>query len=259
MVHVCELVVYPVKACGGVGLDKAELIASGFRYDRLLVVTSAKNGERVTQITLPKIASIRTQIAADHVVLSAGGLSDLALPLSGQDEGSPKDLKLWREDVVAFDQGERAAQWFSDALGQEVRLVRKKEGQKRKNPLLVISQASLAELNRRMDKALPMNRFRPNIVIDGLGPFGEDELKRFNISSMGFEKLDHCARCAYTTVDQDSGIKSGVEPLKTLSLFRNFEDGLRFGTYFANDRNGFIQVGDPLVLPAHRSMESLAT
>jgi len=114
-------------------------------------------------------------------------------------------------------------------------------------PFLIISEASLADLNRRLDTPLPMNRFRPNLVIAGVEPFGEDRLRAFAIGGMTFSAVKPCDRCVVTTTDQVTG-ERGVEPLRTLATFRRSNGKVLFGQNVIHTGTGRLRVGDPLLV-----------
>jgi len=245
--RIAALNVYPVKSCRGIDLDSARVAARG-----LVAVTAAQSvgdrewmivgpdGHFVTQRDDPRLALIRTSLAPDALVLSAAGVAPLAVPLESPG-GTAREVVVWDSRVPANDAGDAAARWLSCVLGTGVRLVRFDPAYRRRcnpvyagnsgahtgfadgYPLLVIGEASLADLNRRLVAkgipALPMNRFRPNIVIAGLEPYDEDHIDTLVADGITMKLVKPCTRCRITTTDQDSG-QVGTEPLATLAGYR---------------------------------------
>jgi len=176
--------------------------------------------------------------------------------------GAQIDVVIWKDHCKAVDQGAQAAQWLSAYLGTACRLVHIPDGYVRQvdqlyantkqdqvgfadgYPLLLISQASLDDLNTRLAEPLPMTRFRPNIVVSGCTPFAEDTWKTIRIGDMLFTLAKPCARCVLTTVDPQTGIQ-GKEPLKTLATYRHLPGkGVLFGQNLIQKHTGSIRVHD---------------
>jgi len=178
------------------------------------------------------------------------------------DNGPVRDVNVHRKPCRGVDQGDEAAAWFSSLLELECRLVRftghRPTGRGGGEvafadgyPVLLISQESLDDLNLRLDDPLPMNRFRPNLVVEGLGAYGEDSVRLLRIGQAVVELVKPCARCVLTTVDQDTAAK-GHEPLKTLAAFRNIDGGILFGQNGIPRTLGTVHVGDPIeILETH--------
>jgi uncharacterized protein YcbX len=248
MPHITALNVYPVKSCRGIALTQARLTETGFQHDREWLVTTP-DGKFITQRERPLLAQIETALSGDQLVLRNPKGFELALPLNTT--GHEVEVTCWRDRCAAFDAGDEAAAWLTEHLGKPARLVRFDQRRKRPSatewtqgvealnqfsdgfPWLLISQASLDELNTRLKQPLPMNRFRPNIVVDGLAPFGEDEVHEFVAGNVRLRVVKPCTRCAITTTDQLTGERLSEEPLKTLKEFR-FDRGLRGVTFGQN-------------------------
>jgi uncharacterized protein YcbX len=246
--NLAELYTYPVKSCRGIRHDRVRLDATGLADDRHWMVVRP-NGRFVTQRELPRLALISTSLAQDALTLSAPGRAPLRVPrLAGV---ATLDVTVWKFDGPGIDCGDGAASWISDHLETALRLVRFDPATSRVCspewtpgttavtefsdgfPMLAISRASLAELNSRLEKSLPMERFRPNLVIDGVGPFDEDRIHELHGDGVIIRIVKPCARCAITTTDQQSGERDGVEPLHTLKKFR-FDRELRGVTFGQN-------------------------
>ena len=249
--------IYPVKSCRGIALTAAQLDDWGLQFDRNWMVVDAA-GRFLSQRELPQMALIEPAINADSLHLSAPGMSPLAVPLAVY-PGETLSVQIWRDQTQAIDQGERAAAWFSQILGQPVRLVRLGAGYSRPvkpastgisevsfadgYPLLLISEASLADLNERLPEALPMNRFRPNLVVSGCDAYAEDRWQQIQINGITFSLVSACERCAITTTDQATGSRTSPEPLKTLATYRRTAGGVIFGQNLVHQSQGELRAG----------------
>lgn len=273
--EIAELHVYPVKSARGISLAQAELDQFGLRHDRRFMLVEAASGAFVSQRTVPGLALVGVRIEGDTLLIDAPGERTLPVPLGGH-TGASRSVSLWNWDEMPLhgvDQGEGPAAWFSRVLGREVRLVYSADDTPRATqptprglggrvtfsdgfPLLVASVESLAELNRRLPAPVPMDRFRPNIVVRGVEPFGEDAWAEFTINGIPFRGTKPCARCAITTVDQATG-ERGVEPLRTLATFRQRDGKVLFGQNAEHAAPGRIAVGD-VIVPGVRSAAGVA-
>jgi uncharacterized protein YcbX len=251
--RVASIHLYPVKGAGGIALDRARIevagLASGGIGDREWMALD-RQGRFVTQREQPRLALVGTAIRAARLELSVPGLAPLSLPSTL--DGPVRDVAVWNSSMRALDAGDEAADWLSAALGIDARLVRFDPSDRRHCnrdyvgdsgahtrfadafPLLVIGSGSLAELNRRLGERghppLPMDRFRPNLVLDGLEPHDEDLLEAIDIEGIVLKPVKPCTRCQVTTTDQATG-HVGVEPLRTLGGYRMDErlGGVTFG------------------------------
>jgi uncharacterized protein YcbX len=241
-VHISALNVYPVKSCRGIALQSAELTATGFAYDREWMMVHP-DGEFVTQRDLPRMALIATALTQHHLELAAPSMPVLQIALQGDAARTRHTVRVWRDHVAALDEGEAAARWLTTYLGTPLRLMRFAPDAKRAcNPeftrehegwakfadgysLLIISEASLADLNRHLAAkshlSLPMNRFRPNIVLagDDVGPYDEDRMTWLHGEGYALKAVKPCIRCSITTTDQATA-EVAVEPLLTLATYR---------------------------------------
>ncbi|RJL32853.1 MOSC domain-containing protein [Bailinhaonella thermotolerans] len=253
-----ELNVYPLKSGGGTSLERAEMTPRGLRYDREFMLITPE-GAHLSQREVPRMALMRPAYDGEKLVVE---VADPALALTPfvhepRAEGPAHDVTVHRKPCRGVDQGDEAAEWFSGLLGLECRLVRFPDGDTRPTgrgggevayadgyPLLVISQESLDDLNSRLAEPLPMNRFRPNLVIEGWGrPFGEDHVRRMRVGGVEIEVVKPCGRCVLTTVDQDAGVRTR-EPLRTLAKFRNIGKEILFGQNAIPRTTGEIALGD---------------
>jgi uncharacterized protein YcbX len=227
-VSIASLHVYPIKSCGGVALTEVMVIETGFEFDRAWMVVDPA-GEFVTQRQLPRMALIQPTLKTAEMVLRAPGM--LALHVALDRVEAAVRVKVWKDEVAAFDMGDLCAQWFSDFLGRPLRLVRFDPEHKRLSdrrwtgaldaenafadgfPILVASSAGLDELNRRLvargEPAVTMARFRPNLVLDGLDAHGEDALDEITFATgdgpVQLKLVKPCSRCSIPDVDPATG------------------------------------------------------
>jgi uncharacterized protein len=254
--HIAALNVYPVKSCAGIALDAAELLPTGLAHDREWMVVDPA-GHFLTQRDAPRMALLGTALDAASLTLRAGAAT-LVLPLDH--EGPLRDVTVWRWRGPAFDAGEAGAALLSDFLGRPARLARFDRRHARLSnqdwtgtlqapnffsdgyPVLVTSLASLADLNRRLAAPLPMDRFRPNVVLGGVGAWSEDTLGDFAAGDVRLRIVKPCTRCVITTTDQQRGERDGEEPMRTLKSFRH--DAALRGVTFG--QNAIVLQGGPL-------------
>ena len=244
---ITDLYTYPVKSCRGLFLTEVKLTRRGLAYDREWMVVDTA-GQFLTQRDLPRMALIETALTLNTLRLTLPGQSE-SLELSLYDTSLPRcRVRVWQDDCDAFDEGSAAAGQLSEFLGKAVRLVRFDSAHRRYSnpqwtqgmvvenrfsdgfPVLVLSDESLEALNHRLDVPLPMNRFRPNIVIRGLGPHGEDDVSVLSGDGFEIHLVKPCVRCRVTAIDQMT-TAVGKEPLRTLAVYRRDEalNGITFG------------------------------
>ncbi len=258
--HLSGLYVYPIKSMGGIPLEAWDVDGRGLRYDRRWMLVD-DDGWFISQRELPRVALILVRIEPDRLVVNAPHIPSLELPL-GPTTGETVPARIWDDVVEASPVGDDADRWFGEFLGVRCRLVFLPDESVRPVdpdygetgdqvgladgfPFLLISEASLADLNARLERPLPMNRFRPNLVIGGCEAFAEDGWRVVRIGSITFRVVKPCSRCAITTVDQESGA-TGKEPLRTLSRFRKVGDKVLFGQNLIHDGTGTLRTGDPV-------------
>ncbi|MCO5599163.1 hypothetical protein L7F22_053263 [Adiantum nelumboides] len=256
MISVKSLYIYPIKACRGISVDVAYLSATGFKWDRAWMVVNSK-GRMLTQRVEPRLALVEvhlpeealngqwgSSLRSDSALnLRAPGMELLQVPLAGAVQSNiVENASVWEWTGSALDEGPDAAEWFTRFLGKACHLVRFDSENARRAvdpayaagfntsfsdgfPLLVISQSSLDALNEKLPDPLPINRFRPNILVQGCEPFAEDLWETFTISDLKFHGVKLCSRCKVTTIDPETA-EAGPEPLKTLQSFRAERDML---------------------------------
>lgn len=268
MAAVVELTYYPVKGCAGITVAEAEVGAAGLAHDRSFMVVG-EDGVYRTQRRHPRLALITPEVedSGGRLVLRAPGAGEVRVTVDVG--GARRDVTLFGEPFRGIDQGDEVAAWLTAVLGEPSRLVRVPPEHHRVTdgrtpgtsgyadscPLLVVSRASLDLLNLRLGEQgappLPMARFRPNIVIGGWDePHTEDRVLHLTLGGAEFGYAKLAVRCAVTVVDQETGVRSGPEPLRTLARYRRSRDsgGIVFGAKFAVLRPGKVSVGDEAVV-----------
>lgn len=273
---VLGLFIYPIKSCQGISLTQTEVYSQGFAWDRAFMLVD-QAGHFLTQRQYPQLATIQVNIQNNHLILSINNTQTVIL--EPHFSGVEKNVEIWRDRVIAIDHGDEIAYWFKQALNlpdeNEIRLVRQSPKSIRaidKNytnnqekpvsfsdgfPILLTATASLNDLNQRLEEnypnqsqSIPMNRFRPNLVIETEEPFIESNWQTIQINELTFNLVKPCSRCIVTTTDQLNGDRNPLqEPLKTLSTFRQIpKEGIMFGENVIPLRTGQIRVGDEITL-----------
>lgn len=270
---ITDLYFYPVKSCRGVRVTEAALWETGLLLDRFWMVIDGNNSF-VNQRNLPRMALIETSIRFEQLRLRAPGMLQLDIPVGGFDYDPARrvTVHVWGDEVPAFVEDDLVNAWFSRFLGRELRVVRIDPDHRRicdprwtgpdesitqfadGFPLLVISKASLDDLNQRLagkgEAPLLMDRFRPNVVIDGVDAYAEDHLATLATADYGLRLVKPCARCRITQTNQQTA-EVGNEPLDLLATYRHDArtDGLVFGMNAIVERGAdeaTLKVGDRL-------------
>ncbi len=267
MTRIVALSYYPIKGCAGTSVCDAVLTTRGLAHDRSFMVIG-EDGVFRNQRRIPRMALIRPEVSTggERLTLRAPGASVLRADVDLA--AARRDVELFGAPYQGIDQGDAVAGWLSEVLGEPSRLVRVPPEHDRvtrghtpgttgyadSQPLLVTALSSLDLLNERIaehgGEPVPMNRFRPNVVVDGWDePHFEDRARRIKIGDceLGYAKL--AIRCVVITIDQESGLKAGPEPLHTLAGYRRAtEGGVAFGVKFAVERPGKLSVGDEVIV-----------
>ncbi|XP_061366061.1 uncharacterized protein LOC133309291 [Gastrolobium bilobum] len=286
---VSGIFVYPIKSCRGISLSRAPLTPAGLRWDRQWMVVNSK-GRAFTQRVEPKLALVEIELPTEafledwepthdsYMVLKAPGMQPLKICLSKQHEVTDA-VTVWEWTGSAFDEGAEASQWFSDYLGKPCQLVRFNTASEVRQvdpdyvgghhktlfsdgyPFLLISQDSLDALNELLKEPIPINRFRPNILIEGCEPFSEDLWTEIKIGRFTFLGVKLCARCKIPSINQETGI-GGPEPNETLMKYRSgkvIRNGKNKNQFYfgqnvvwnwkdssAKESGKILEVGDPV-------------
>ncbi len=262
MLSISHLYVYPVKSLAGILLDQVKLSDRGLEYDRRWILID-DNNRFISQREVTRMALLHTVLCGSRLIIFEKGHSADALELDlNPVNGDRVRVELFKDESEGVVAEERVNSWFSKKLGVNCRLVYMPDAVKRVVdpvyahdgeitafsdgfPLLLIGQASLDDLNNRLDHWLPMNRFRPNIVFTGGAAFEEDTMKEVMVNDISFSAVKPCARCVMTTIDQETGIK-GKEPLRTLNKYRQLNNKLYFGQNILYKGEGVLRIGDEL-------------
>jgi hypothetical protein len=239
--------VYPVKSCRGIAVTHARVATRGLALDHEPLSAGDRewmivddDGRFITQREVPRLALVEVAIDGGALRLSLGGV---AIDVSADSRAATREVVVWGSTVPAHDAGPEVAAWLVAALGVSARLVRFDALHERRcnpqfvgdsgahtmfadaYPLLVTSDASLADLNARIAEnsgpgsSLPMNRFRPNLVLSGLPAWDEDHIATIEVDGVAIELVKPCTRCVTTTTDQATAVR-GIEPLPTLARYR---------------------------------------
>jgi uncharacterized protein YcbX len=267
---VSELIYYPVKGCAGLSVPEAVLTETGIVHDREFMLVDADGAFR-SQRTTPAMAVLRPRPSDDgaRLVVHAPGADEIELDVVV--DGSRRDVSMFgRWFGSGVDQGDTAAKWFSSVLDQPCRLVRVPPEHDRDgwgeipgttgfadaHALLITSESSLAHLNDRIaargGTGVPMDRFRPNIVVAGWPePHIEDRFRLLTVGGVRLGFSTRAVRCAVPTVEQATGRRAGPEPTRTLATYRREPDlggGVSFGVKAAVLATGGLAVGDEIVV-----------
>jgi uncharacterized protein len=264
--RIAALHYYPLKSAHGVELERALLTSAGFEDDRRwMLVTNA--GRFITQRELPRMALLKPRMSPAALLLTAPELPQISIALSRQ--GERRSVTVWRDHCQAFDEGDDAAAWLYALLGRECRLVRFDPAHRRLSerawtgefeaenrfsdgfPILAVSAGSLSDLNSRLTRPLPMNRFRPNMVLEALRPYDEDRIDELRGDGVRLKLVKACTRCRITVTDQDTGEVDGDEPLRTLQRYRY--DALLRGVCFG--QNAIVLEGAGATLRRGQTLE----
>jgi hypothetical protein len=267
--RIAGLFIYPVKSLRGCAVPAVEVDPLGFAGDRRFLVVD-DSGRFLTQRTLPRMALVAARLAGGTLTLSADGAGSVAVPATPEPAAPLRTVSIWKhEGLQAEDCGPDAARWLGSFLGQPVHLVRIGPAFRRDvlkkaarpgdrfafndgSPVLVTGEASLAALNDRIQEnggePVPMDRFRPNLVLAGCAPFAEDAFPTLRIGEVLLRNAGKSDRCIVTTTDQLTG-ERGKEPLRTLATFRRDPaldpTAVYFGTNYINEsKRGALRVGD---------------
>lgn len=268
--EISELNIYPVKSLKGIALDAALVEERGLQHDRRWMLVDER-GKFLTQREFPVMATLRTELTSDGLLVTRADGNSISV--FGEPPGTEAMVQIWASRVRAAVYEDKVNAFFSEELGTPCRLVTMTDAKRPVNywyrvnkgdnvsfadgyPFLLVGESSLDELNRRLADSyagpgvfepLPMNRFRPNFVVQGSEPFAEDKWKRIRIGETVFHVVKPCARCVITTIDQNKGVKTGAEPLRTLAEFRKKRGKVLFAQNLIADRaGGVIGVGDTI-------------
>jgi uncharacterized protein YcbX len=257
-----EINIYPVKSLAGIALQSSSLDAMGLRYDRRWMVVSAE-GKFITQRTHPQMVLIKPQLNDGKLMLTKKGMQDHHVA-AASDGSASVQVEIWNDRVNALRISAETDAWLTQAIDAPCRLVYIADEEIRQCdllyadagdrtgfadgfPLLLISQASLDDLNGRLQQQLPMKRFRPNLVVSGCDPYAEDGWQQIHIGDVSLRVVKPCSRCVITTVDPETGIKGPGEPLRTLATYRMRDKQVYFGQNLIHQKQGVLSINQRVV------------
>ncbi|PON33694.1 MOSC, N-terminal beta barrel [Parasponia andersonii] len=284
---VSSILIYPIKSCRGISVPQAPLTSTGFRWDRQWLIVNSK-GRAYTQRVEPKLALVEIELPKDaflegwepnrssYLEIKAPGMDVLKISLSAPKEVA-HGVSVWEWSGSALDEGAEASKWFSNYLGKPSRLVRFNAASETRPvdpqyadrhkvmfadgyPFMILSQGSMDTLNKLLKEPIPVNRFRPNIVVDGCEPFSEDIWMEIRINNVTFEGVKLCSRCKVPSINQETGI-AGPEPNETLKKIRSdkvlrptrkqqgkiyFGQNLVWKDCLAGGKGKVMKIGDPV-------------
>ncbi|WP_257669633.1 MOSC domain-containing protein [Parapedobacter tibetensis] len=266
MLTISELYSYPIKSLGGVALSHAAVTDRGFEYDRRWMLIDEHN-RFLTQREYPHMALLNVEITEAGLLVRHPDKGHVIVPFKPALQVE-LPVQVWNDTCIGILVNPDLDSWFSDALGITCSLVFMPETTHRQvdqryapdgfitsfadgYPFLMIGQASLDDLNSRMEEPLNMDRFRPNMVFTGGNPFEEDLMKHIQLSNIDFYGVKRCARCVVTTINQQTA-KKAKEPLKTLASYRSKNKKILFGQNLIHQGTGVVRIGDTMqVLSTH--------
>ena len=259
---ISQLFIYPIKSLGGIALQQSLVTSRGLQHDRRFMLVD-ENNRFVSQREFPEMALLKVSIEHNQLLVytNANPNDNIKLPLQVE-SGSEISVAIWDYQCKALLVDAKADEWFSSKLGKRLRLVYMPDYSERLVdedyalhndltsfsdgfPILMIGQSSLDDLNSRLEHPVGMDRFRPNIVINGSAAFEEDGYRHIRFGNINLYAVKPCARCSMTTNNQQTGV-AGQEPLKTLSSFRKGNNKIYFGQNLLVGSEGMLHVGNEL-------------
>lgn len=254
--EVSELAIYPVKSFGQISLSKSIVDSFGLHNDRRWMVVDS-DGQFVTQRQQSRMCLVQPKLLMDGILLEAPGYNSVSVPIPNTQHRTT--VTVWKDRCQVIDAGDKAAHWLSAFLEIDCRLVYFPDDEIRQVdptfaqsndktafsdgfPILLVSQASLDDLNQRLDIPIPMARFRPNVVIQGCDAFAEDNWRRLRIGDLTLRVVKPCSRCVIPSIDFTTA-ERGPEPTRTLINYRKRDNNIFFGQNVIADGEGYIEVG----------------
>jgi uncharacterized protein len=265
MATISELYIYPVKSLGGITVNEVQITDRGFEYDRRWMLVDANN-RFLTQREHASMALLQTALVSKGIEVHQKNNPNEKIVIPFLFKQQEKIAVTIFDDICeAVTISNEIDRWFSSYLqiacklvympDDSLRKVDSRYAREEKNitafsdgyPILMLSKASLADLNGRLPEALSINRFRPNLVIDGVSAFEEDSMEHFTINDISFYGVKPCARCVVTTINQQT-IEKGKEPLKTLATYRMKNNKIYFGQNIIPATVGKVKIGDNITI-----------
>ena len=259
--EISELVIHPIKSLGRVSVAEARVVETGLEFDRHWMLVEP-DGSFITQREDPSLTAFKlkaTEGGFDVSIANERMKGSCLLETSRGDHARVlKSVRVWRDEFEAELVSPALDEFFSEALGRDCHLVEMPSTHPRSMnpdfgasavsfgdamPILVLSEASMADLNGRLEHQVPHNRFRANLILRGLTAYAEDEIESISIGDVLLKSTKRCGRCLVTCTDQETGAR-GTEPLRTLAAFRTFGNNACMGMYFYPQQTGVVRVGN---------------
>lgn len=259
-VFLSEIFIYPVKSLAGIKVSKWPVCEKGLLYDRKWMLIDSE-GKFLSQRRMPRMILINTQIADDQLILSTTKSHSISLPLHPTDGDNCKTT-IWNDSCLAKTTSTEVDSWLSNFLGLQCQLVYQPDEFVRPVdpnyakvtdkvnfsdgfPFLIVSEASLKSLNQAMGLQLPIQRFRPNLVISNCESYAEDSWREISVNNIHFRLPKPCSRCSVPTIDIETG-QTGKEPLTTLNRLRKWNKKVYFGQNALHDNTGSLSAGSEI-------------
>lgn len=261
-IELSSIHIYPIKSTAGIDLNRSFVELDGLSFDRRFIL-SDPDGSFISARKYPQLLKFRTALTADglYIVAPDGDGIEVHIPELFQNY---RQVNVWGTEINAQCCGMAFDEWFSTKLGTDAQLLYFGEQSERGTPrypdkpvsfadgypLLLISEASLTDLNERAGQTFSMSQFRPNVVVNGCDPFAEDSWTHIRIGEVEFDVVKPCSRCVMTTYNPETLERfAKSEPLRTLAQYRRREDGeVYFGQNIIPRNRGIIQLGDKVEL-----------
>lgn len=252
------LFVYPVKSLAGIEVSSWQVNAKGLLHDRKWMLID-RDQQFLSQRKIPKMALIKTELTAQQLILSTACSGSVSLPINPSD-GACITSYIWNDVCVAKSTSSEVSQWLSDFLGIQCQLVYQADAVFRPVdkryakhsdhinfadgfPFLIVSEPSLHALNQELERALEIQRFRPNLVVAQCAPYAEDSWRKISINQINFRLPKPCSRCVIPAIDPATA-SIGKEPLRTLNRLRKWNNRVYFGQNALHDNTGTLAVGN---------------
>ena len=250
-----RLFIYPLKSARGIEVASANVMERGLEHDRRFMLVDP-DGNLVTARQQAKLLTVSTRLESEHLILNAPKMSELRVPL--QPEGPERQVRVWADWMLALDVGPEAGKWFSDLFTSSLSLVWMPDRSERQmnpdfgpsrlsfadgNPLHLIQESSLSDLETRVGMPLGVERFRPNLVVSGKPAYSEDGWSKLHLGSLEFKVHEACARCMMLNLEPESG-SIGLEPLRTLAAYRRQGKKVLFGQHLHALNLDELRVGE---------------
>jgi uncharacterized protein YcbX len=267
MISISALYIYPVKSLAGIQLEQSQLSEFGLHNDRRWLIVD-EDGLFMSQRTTPKMATIKTALK-DGVLMLSHKDKKIKVP-KAISKSKTIQVTVWNDSLNAQLLSCEVDEWLSEILGQTCHLVYMPKSAERQIdkdfakenqyvsfadafPLLLVSQASIDDLNKRLETPVNINRFRPNIVVEGIAAFAEDLWKDFTINKVKYHMAKPCSRCIMPSINQQTGKQENVKLLSILNKYRKFDKKIKFAVNIlykdsSKVNNQYIQVGDVIKL-----------